>query len=138
MNCQEIDHILQMYVDGATDEGETRLAEEHLTGCPECRTRFDGWRTAAEALHSLGPVTAPPGFVEQVMRQVRTEPVPNLAAGVLPSHHTASPLRLSWSWAAAAVVMIGLGLVLWLGPEGSAAAQAARGVFNLVGQLLHR
>ena len=137
MNCQEVPHILQMYVDGTTDEEETRLAEDHLAGCPECRARLEGWRVVAEGLQSLTPATAPAGFTERVMRQVRADPAPNLTVKGPASQHTASLPRLPWRWAAAAVVMMGLGLVLWLGPEGSVAANAARGFVDLLGRLLH-
>lgn len=146
MTCKEIANILQMYVDGFADESEVRLAEAHLTNCAACREEVMGWRSAAEALQTLRPEHAPAGFLERVMAQVASEPVP-AALGPLPEsalhHRPAHAARaawtygFSWGWAAAAVVMVGMGLTLWLGPEGSAAASAARGFLALLTRLLH-
>ncbi len=144
MTCKEVTDILQLYVDGLTDQAEARLAEEHLAGCPACREQVAGWRDAAMALQSLQPVTAPPGFFQQVMERVAFEPMPAIpgsthdgtSSSLRVAARPAWPFRLSWSWAAAASLMVGIGLVLWLGPEESAAANAARGLLQLLSRLV--
>lgn len=145
MSCAEMLTTLQMYVDGVTDEEETRRAEEHLAECAGCRELVHGWREVAESLEGLGPIQAPEGFADRVMEAVRAEarqrPRPLGIPGAAWLAATAAreeTLHVSWTWAAAAVLMVGVGLVLWLGPEGSAAASAVRGVLQFVASLLGR
>lgn len=145
MSCAELLATLQMYVDGVTGEEETRLAEEHLAECAACRERVAGWREVAKSLEGLAPVRAPEGFADRVMEAVRKEaertPHPLRAMGAKWPQaigREQQALHVSWAWAAAAVLMVGVGLVLWLGPEGSAAANAVRGLLQLVASLFGR
>lgn len=134
MNCADLTETLQMYVDGIADREETRRAEEHLAECEACRNSVEGWRQVAHSLAGLEPVRAPDGFAERVMEAIRKEAATPRAA----VHEGPETLTVSWTWAAAAALMIGLGLVLWLGPEGSAAANAAQGLLQFLGSLVSR
>lgn len=135
MNCADLTETLQMYVDGVTDSEETRRAEEHLAECEACRNRVEGWRNVARGVTGLEPVKAPEGFADRVMEAIRREAASPRRAAV---RDMPDSLTVSWTWAAAAVLMVGLGLVLWLGPEGSAAASAAHGLLQFLSSLVGR
>lgn len=138
MSCVDLFATLQMYVDGVTDEEETRLAEAHLAECAACRERVEGWRRVVKSLEGLGPVQAPEGFAHRVMDAVRRSAGREPARSFAEVGQEERPLNVSWTWAAAALLMVGVGLVLWLGPEGSAAASAARGLLQFVTSLFGR
>ncbi|MCL5676514.1 MAG: zf-HC2 domain-containing protein [Firmicutes bacterium] len=138
MSCADLFATLQMYVDGVTDEEETRLAAAHLAECAACRGRVEGWRRVVKSLEGLGPVRAPEGFADRVMDAVRRPAEREPARSFAAVGQEERSLNVSWTWAAAAVLMVGVGLVLWLGPEGSAAASAARGLLQFVASLFGR
>lgn len=135
MSCADLMETLQMYVDGTTDPEESRRAEDHLAECEDCRHRVEGWRRAARVVAGLEPVMAPEGFADRVMESIRREAAVPRRVAIHDSHES---LTVSWTWAAAAGLMIALGLVLWLGPEGSAAANVARGLLQFLASLLGR
>ncbi|KAB1947684.1 anti-sigma factor [Micromonospora sp. ALFpr18c] len=107
------------YLLGALDPEETRRAEEHLTGCAECRAEVESLRTWSGALENVPDVMLLDGPPEdgdllwqRTLRQIRSE-----AADQRRRRHAMTGV------AAAVVASAVLGGVL-LGPAGDEAQDA--------------
>jgi anti-sigma factor RsiW len=71
MRCEDVQHNLPSYADGAIPPNERKTIEAHLRGCLACRaalTQIDP--VAAVLIQSQAPLV-PPGFAEQVMARAR-------------------------------------------------------------------
>jgi anti-sigma factor RsiW len=99
MNCNEIDRLLDDYVDGELDRDREPAVREHLTGCPRCRDREAGLRRLLHLAGSLPREARPDRDLWQGIRD-RIEPT---AAGK-PSRPGHLPVWL----AAAAVILTGV------------------------------
>ncbi|WP_309115302.1 zf-HC2 domain-containing protein [Saccharothrix sp.] len=72
--------LLGAYVLGVLDDREVRAVEEHLAGCPACRTELADLRAMEEALGDVPPealLDGPPEggdlLLQRTLRQVRSE-----------------------------------------------------------------
>ncbi|MEI8345206.1 MAG: zf-HC2 domain-containing protein [Candidatus Omnitrophota bacterium] len=75
MNHDTIQKKLMEYYDGELDPAGCRLIEEHLVGCPECRSLLKAWRDTASAVFKKSRIPDSEFFVQSVMARVR-RPVP--------------------------------------------------------------
>ena len=47
MHCDIIRDLLPSYIDGLTSEASTKLVEEHLAQCPQCRSCYEAMKNEA-------------------------------------------------------------------------------------------
>lgn len=67
MNCKDFCRQLSDYLDGATDEYECRLIEEHLNECKPCEMTYQGLKRTVTVCGRAIPAQAP----EAVRRRLR-------------------------------------------------------------------
>lgn len=105
MNCKELRHRLNDYLDASLDAGSIRDVEAHLASCPSCSDHLRVERLLRERLHEL-PVPPPPrGFSERVLAAARAaRPVPAPAP---------RPVRLYWAMAASILVSLVTGVLVY-------------------------
>ena len=48
LNCQEVVELVTAYLEGALDDNDARLFDEHLAVCEGCRRYLDQMRTTIE------------------------------------------------------------------------------------------
>ena len=59
MNCHNAENLLNRYVDGELDRGETEVLEEHIASCSRCREALGQLRALVEQAGSAAPVISP-------------------------------------------------------------------------------
>jgi hypothetical protein len=73
MECKDIRGKLSAYLEGSVSPEESRLIEEHLNSCQECRTRLEELKKAGELVKNLGEVEPPAWLTPKIMSRVRAE-----------------------------------------------------------------
>jgi anti-sigma factor RsiW len=107
------------YLLSALEPAEQAAFEQHLAGCPECRSEVDRLRVAADALpRSVEPFEAPPALKRSLMEAVREDAARNAAAPVrkplrerLGLDRLLGSMRPELAWVSAAFVLaVGIAL----------------------------
>jgi anti-sigma-K factor RskA len=101
----------------ALDAAETRVLNEHLENCTECRKELDDWQTTAAALAvAAEPMEPSPKVRERILNEIRND---SSASQVIPFRSTSRNLWTSFGSLGAiaavllfAVLIVGL-IVLW-------------------------
>jgi hypothetical protein len=73
MECKDIREKLSAYLEGSVSPEESRLIEEHLNSCQECRTSLADLKKAGELVKNLGEVEPPAWLTPKIMSRVRAE-----------------------------------------------------------------
>jgi anti-sigma factor RsiW len=73
-NCKNISKGLLAYVDQRSNPAERRDVEEHLAGCPACRTRAEEFRALWKVMEEVPAVEPSLGFDARVRQRVAAEP----------------------------------------------------------------
>lgn len=75
MNCQEFRSHLSLYVDDTLEASSTAraLCDEHLRGCPLCRTDVAELSEVKKRLSAIRRPAVPPDFTDSIRRAVSTE-----------------------------------------------------------------
>ncbi len=73
MKHPEIKSKLMEYYDGELPSAEINEVHVHLADCSECRRELERWQKIKGVFFSVGPVEAPSGLVDNVMRRIWTE-----------------------------------------------------------------
>jgi anti-sigma factor RsiW len=73
-NCEDISEGLIAYLDDRTNPAERRDVEDHLAGCPACRTRAEEFRALWKVMEEVPAVEPSFGFDARVRQRVAAEP----------------------------------------------------------------
>ena len=72
MNCQEINNLMDAYLDGELDPVTSQKAEEHLRNCPKCEQAYEVETAMAHAIGQAAPYyKAPPELRERIQVSLR-------------------------------------------------------------------
>lgn len=74
MKCDEMEILISAYVDGETDDEETRRVEYHLGECSHCQTVLVEFRDMQVLSHDMPKLEAPKGFRQRVTQCIDDEP----------------------------------------------------------------
>jgi hypothetical protein len=70
MRCQDINDLLESYIDGDLDPGRCGDVEAHLGGCPACRKALESARQIAFELRALPPEACPENVTDRVRERI--------------------------------------------------------------------
>src|SRR5438094_5122258 len=70
MDCRQIHHWLDQYLDGDLAAPERERLEAHVIACPSCRRELDALEAAQRALRTPEFRAAPPGMLAEFHRRV--------------------------------------------------------------------
>lgn len=73
MNCQQIKEYLPLYLEGLTEEEETRMIEEHLDQCSSCHKEMKEMEALQQKLMSLPSVAMPEEAKARVSEAIKEE-----------------------------------------------------------------
>jgi anti-sigma factor RsiW len=96
MSCEELDHLIDPYLDRELDPSESLRLEQHLSDCPACRSFLQECLDFRSFFRSNAPVYAAPP-------QLRAKVLTNVQRERLKSELTI--FRRPWIYAAAALVL---------------------------------
>lgn len=65
--CQDVELMLQDYLDGTLLASQREILEAHLRGCPECRALLAGIVRVDDRLDGLGEVDVPPHLTRAIL-----------------------------------------------------------------------
>lgn len=111
--CTQARSWFGAYWDDEITQAEREALEAHFTGCPACRTEYEGLAHTLELVASLPRHEASPELLEHTIARVRR-------VAVAPDRLRATP-RPAWVplAAAATLLIVGAGLLApWLGSRG--------------------
>ena len=74
MKCEDVSKDLIAYLDGRANSSDRRRIEEHLAGCPACRSRAEEMRKVSVLLGELPAIEPSFGFDARVRQRVAAEP----------------------------------------------------------------
>jgi len=96
MNCEELDHFIETYLDGELDSAQQVEFEEHLDTCPSCRSLLEE-RQAFRSFFvaAVSEYKAPPQLRTRVLSALRP----------VPAKEKFSLWRQPWIYATAVVVI---------------------------------
>jgi hypothetical protein len=66
LNCNEVNELISLYIDGALDEGRCCEFEEHIDSCEACRLQLEEMTQMVFACRELEEVELPDGFAEEL------------------------------------------------------------------------
>jgi len=96
MSCEELDHLIDPYLDRELDPSESLRLEQHLSDCPACRSFLQECLDFQSFFRSNAPVyTAPPQLRAKVLANVQHER----------QKSELTIFRRPWIYAAAALVV---------------------------------
>ena len=72
LTCQEVVELVTAYLEGALDDNDARLFEEHLAGCEGCRRYVDQMRTTIELTGRLAKDSLEPEARDALLEAFRT------------------------------------------------------------------
>jgi anti-sigma factor RsiW len=72
LTCQEVVELVTAYLEGALDDNDARLFEEHLAGCEGCRRYVDQMRTTIELTGRLAEESLEPEARDALLEAFRT------------------------------------------------------------------
>ncbi len=76
MNCSEIKKRLSAFIDGETDGTVSRIIEQHLEGCPDCRKYLHEFNEVDDMVYALPKIEVSPDFTSRVVSEaIRTSVV---------------------------------------------------------------
>lgn len=112
---EDIQDLLGVYALHALEPDEAQLVEDHLEGCPRCRSEVQGHREVATLLGNTGG-DAPEGLWDRISSQLEEAPPPMRLAlpegegSVIPlaSRQRRSPRFVTAALGAAAALVIGV------------------------------
>ncbi len=70
MFCREVKATISPYLDGELDNRQSRLLEDHIASCPNCRARLGLLEELPTVLHTDRILAPRPEFTRVVMQQV--------------------------------------------------------------------
>src|SRR6266478_3188075 len=74
MSCEELDHLIDPYLDRELDPGESLRLEQHLSDCPTCRSFLQECLDFRTFFRSNAPVyAAPPQLRAKVLANIQRE-----------------------------------------------------------------
>lgn len=73
MNCEQIKENLPLYVEGLTEEEETRAIKEHLDHCSSCHKEMEELEALQQQLRSLPSVAMPESAKARVSEAIKEE-----------------------------------------------------------------
>jgi len=73
MECKGVREKLCAYLEGVVPSEESRIIEEHLNSCPECRRNLADLKKTGELVKDLADVEPPAWLTQKIMSRVRTE-----------------------------------------------------------------
>src|SRR6267154_4384265 len=74
MSCEELDHLIDPYLDRELDPGESLRLEQHLSDCPACRSFLQECLDFRSFFRSNAPVyAAPPELRAKVLANFQRE-----------------------------------------------------------------
>jgi len=76
MNCHKIQDLLSEYVDGVLTDDEAALVEEHLDGCPDCRSAYDAMVKVIKHMGQMERIDEPADLLEKVNARLDRESAP--------------------------------------------------------------
>lgn len=85
MNCERMEHLLVVYLDGRARADERAEVESHLGACDACRRRADGFRAVWAALDEAEAVEPSPAFDARLRQRLEAEPQRRLSGWLLPA-----------------------------------------------------
>lgn len=74
--CHVLDDLLSAYADDELSAEERRAVREHIASCEHCKETEEDMRKVAGALAGLMPIMPSPGWVQEVLRQLKAGAAP--------------------------------------------------------------
>jgi anti-sigma factor RsiW len=84
MKCGDVEKGLIAYANGRASVSERRGVDDHLAGCPACRTRVEEFRGISNLLSEVPAIEPSFGFDARVRQRVAAEPQPGWFAWLVP------------------------------------------------------
>jgi len=103
--CGKYEALLEDYLSGALDAGDSTAVEQHLSACAGCRRAFDHAAGSVRLLRLAAPLEGPgPAFARTVMARIRAA-----EEQVADRMGVWQPLvRYGWRFAATATLVLGV------------------------------
>jgi hypothetical protein len=70
IDCEKIEEILPLYLEGSLPEREAREVEKHLASCKRCLSSFEEWRRCFSILQSVPRLQAPTNIWFKVKQEL--------------------------------------------------------------------
>lgn len=109
MNCQEVQKLLNCYVDGELDVVTALHIEQHLDVCTDCSHVYNNLKTLRKAIRTEALYFQSPEHLQKrIQASLRKERKANNA------HLKAMPHMLSWRWLSVAALLAFVIVTAWL------------------------
>jgi len=122
-NCEDIERLNALYVDGAIEEGEKERVDAHLEACRPCRDALDEEAAARKVLRARAKALVPHAPLDLRARCARSARAPFAPASI--ALGSAAWRSLGFPFAAAAVLILAAAatIIVTRATTGSLAAQ---------------
>lgn len=112
MDCTNVQQLLDEYLEGALDERERKLVEEHLASCGDCTRSMAFLRAYRREMRNLRAVRAPADFLRNVHSRMRERrPFRDLLVRLFSPSGLKLPLELAGVTAVALAALVLFGVV---------------------------
>jgi RNA polymerase sigma-70 factor (ECF subfamily) len=75
--CRVLGDLLSAFYDDELSPSEMAMIKEHMKDCPDCRQTEQDLKAVGLALGALPPILPSPGWVDKVLSNLKTKPVPS-------------------------------------------------------------
>lgn len=107
MTCEHIRKILSSYMDGMTNQQETRAVKAHLQHCPACRKELEQLKEMHAVLQQVPDLQAPADFPESITKKMKDR-----QNTVFASREPGEPRKASWMVACIMGVVLIVGIAI--------------------------
>lgn len=105
MNCGKITELLSPYIDGMTNEKETRWVESHLNSCADCRDELEQLKSVCNMVSNLPAPKLPEKFNQELKVRLANEKLKYFT-----KIQIKSPKRPGWIAASVAGIALAIGI----------------------------
>gem|GEM_PF-1853416 len=103
-SCRRFKALINLYLDGEADDGQTQTLFSHMESCERCRNRFEEIRSLHSAIKSVPTVDLPDGFRSAVIARIQSDVRATRPVAPTRRRSIGFPV-MGWAGAAAAILL---------------------------------
>jgi len=104
-SCRIFKALIDLYLDGEADDGQTQMLFSHMESCERCRDRFEEVKGLHNTIKSVPTVDLPDGFRSAVIARIQSDVEATRRVAPTRRRSIGFPV-MGWAGATAAILLV--------------------------------